>query len=161
MITAELISLMFFQCSPDLVNLWKIDLTRFWNLFTKYIPGIARNYHCHGTYCIGQYSQWGMWKVTWPPLKTLNRWCCFQKSVLFMHCLNIIQAQQCSLSARGHYVGPCLIAAHMFYEMHVLNCRLFMNCPPHIYIYSPQDWGCFSMMYESRSLQVFHLSPTL
>ena len=49
----------------------------------------------------------------------------FPKSVLFMHCLYIIQAQQCSLSARGHYVGPCLIAAHMLYEMHYSIGQLF------------------------------------
>ena len=76
-----------------------------------------------------------MWKVTWPPLKTLNRWCCFQKSVLFMHCLNIIQAQQCSLSARGHYVGPCLIAAHMLYEMLNWSFFSFLCFSPHAHTF--------------------------
>jgi len=53
----------------------------------------------------------------------------FPKSVLFMHCLYIIQAQQCSLSARGHYVGPCLIAAHILYEMHLFNKSAYLVFP--------------------------------
>ena len=129
MITAELIPLMFFQCSPELLKYHEQAPIKIFAEFKQFSFSSCSGFP-DDTYQVFQllFGGQNLGKVC----KSTDIY--FHIHLLFgffTHSLNYpgdginhdmslvwhvglpLQAQQCSLSARGHHIGLCLNAAHI------------------------------------------------
>ena len=118
MIIAELIHLMFLQCSPDIVLICAtLEQVKFFSLL--FIFQILRGKSMAQWYLTTAWDK-GKYVKRLPPTAHRSPGVVCIKSVLQIHWFHIVQAQKCSLSASGRYIDPCLIAAHMLLLIHEL-----------------------------------------
>ena len=129
MITAELILLMFFQCSPELLKYHEQAPIKIFAEFKQFSFSSCSGFP-DDTYQVFQllFGGQNLGKVC-KSTDNISTSICSSDFLLVLpnypgdginHDMSLVwhvglplQAQQCSLSARGHHIGLCLNAAHI------------------------------------------------